>query len=557
MATAGPSLDALATELQALRNETQRDITRLNRAVDTTYSLFCAVVIFLMQAGFTMLEAGSVRERSVRDVLFKNLLDVSIGALMWFLIGYVLSSDGGSNGFVGLPQLGSFNASEASPFDVLVEFHPQQDGLAVAHDFMAFMYATTSATIVSGAVAERTQQRAYIFSSATMTAVVYPIVAHWLWSTPGWLSYRGTQAFNGGAFDFAGGGVVHLTGGVMALVAAAIVGPRAGRFHPTTRMPIKMRGSSSALFALGTVLLWIGWIGFNVGSTHGIVAEGAPLVAAQTAMRTTLAGSAGALAALTASRCRHKVGPLGQWGIWSFEHAANGLLAGLVSVTAGAPVLGDVSSILVGAIGGLLYYGASHFVQRCLMIDDVIDAFAVHGVCGLWSLLAVGLLAESGTTLLAPGGHGALCGGDGRLLANNLLASVCISLWAMGLGVMIFMPLRGLGFMRIPTDFEIIGIDIAELGRVAYDRGIGLEPGQAVNAVARPISPTISESTSGHPTNGTLVSPANEEQDDNQAEGHPEAVPVDSLGVEVELSGPPEGGPVDPGIVVGRAISSA
>ena len=483
-----------AFELELLRNETlQRDelvhddLARLDRAIATTYTLLMAIVLMLMQAGFAMLEAGSVRERGVRDVLFKNMLDFSIGAVAWYLLGYLFYSDSG-NCFIGMPTGLKLANGSSTPFAAIQEAHTMLHGQDVSQYQMSFIFAVTCATIVSGAIAERTQQRAYIFSSSAMVGLVYPVVAHWVWSSRGWLSFGGKSAVLGGAFDFAGGGVVHVTGGVMALVAAAAVGPRAGRFEHSAAGQGKLPGNSAVLITLGTLLLWIGWMGFNCGSVGDVTRAGAATLAAQVAVRTTLAGSAGSLAATTLARCRNRVGPMGQWGVWSLEHACNGLLGGLVSITAGAPVVNEWTALIVGAIGGLVYFSASHVVSELLRIDDVVDAFAVHGACGMWSLLAVGLLADG--SLPVPAGdtitnvdssapvddepaavvlvRGAFAGGGGSLFAAELVAALCISAWALALAVFIFGLAKRLKVLRISAEYEITGIDIAELGSPAY-----------------------------------------------------------------------------------------
>ena len=337
MASANLSAFATTAEFNAFRVEMHAALDALNNATETMWVLFVAVVIFFMQCGFAMLEAGTVREQSVRDILLKNLLDASVGSLSWFAIGFAFSTDGGG-AFLGMPSFHA-NSSVVTPFDALELAH----GADMGKYLMSFMYAVTCATIVSGAIAERTQQRAYIVSSSFVVALVYPATSHWVWSDCGWLSPRNPDALLGGVFDFAGGGAVHLTSGVFALVAAKIIGPRNGRFD-RWRRPVQMPGHSSALMVLGTLLLLIGWLGFNVGSVPRITAAGAPLMAAQTAVRTTLAGSAGSLAALTAGRCM-------QNNVWSLEHACNGLLAGLVSITAGAPAISNWASLLVGAVG--------------------------------------------------------------------------------------------------------------------------------------------------------------------------------------------------------------
>lgn len=481
--TAALERAALRLELAALRNETSLALDDLRHATDTVFYLLAAIVIFFMQAGFAMLEAGTVREQSVREILLKNLLDASVGALAWFLVGAMLAADTGGP-FIGWPRLAG-NATY-TPFEAVELVH----GTEAAKYLMGFMYAVTSATIVSGAIAERTQQRAYIISSSLMTALVYPVVVHWVWSTTGWLSRANPEAVLGGAYDFAGGGVVHLVGGTMALLAAKIVGPRAGRFGVPGGggrvVPVEMRGHSSVLVVLGTFLLWIGWLGFNVGSTKNVTAPGAALLAAQVAVRTTLAGSAGCLVSIGAARCVSKQ-------VWSLEFACNGVLAGLVSVTASAPAVGDIEALVIGAIGGLVYAGTSHIVRARLCVDDVLDAFAVHGACGLWSLLASGLFAK-GASVGGGGGGGVFAGGDGSLLAASLVEALSIVAWVSAFGLLVYAPLHHRGLLRIPQRAEITGMDISDTGRPAYDGPAWSPLGRApTSAVGLPVVPAEEE----------------------------------------------------------------
>jgi Amt family ammonium transporter len=457
-------------ELEHLHNETDAALGSLTEAVDTIWTLVMAIVILLMQGGFAMLEAGAVRERSVRDILLKNIMDVSVCAMVWAAFGSMLASDthGSFLGWRVLP-----NDTE-TPFEAIDVAQGEDKSIY----FLGYLYAATSSTIVSGAIAERTQQRAYIILSCAMAGLIYPAVVHWLWTDRGWLSWTNEDAVLGGAYDFAGASVVHLTGGVVALLAAKIVGPRAGRFHARDQPPNELRGHSSALSVLGTFLLTVGWLGFNLGSIRHITLPGAPQIAAQTAVCTSLSGSAGCLAAIGVMRCRRGTQ-------WSLEHACNGWLAGLVSITACASVVDSTISLVVGALGGFVYCAASHVVANVLRVDDVLDAFAVHGACGCWSMLAAGFLAN-GAAIVGPGPLGTFYGGDGQLIAANLLAVVSISAWALLLGTATLMPLHRAGLMRISAEFETTGIDVSEIGRAAYSSGAEAD-GQPVLAASREV----------------------------------------------------------------------
>jgi Amt family ammonium transporter len=539
-------LEALRNASAAMRaavDELHVEIGALQEATETIWTLFAVVVTLFMQCGFAMLEAGVVRERAVRDVLMKNLLDATLGAVAWFLLGSVWAADGGS-GFIGLPLM--HNATIVTPFDAILAAHTPDRGRYL----MGYVYAVTSSTIVSGAIAERTQQRAYLVSTIAMVGLIYPVVVHWIWSESGWLSRRSAGAvLGGGAYDWAGGGVVHLTGAALALIAAKIAGPRKGRFDPETGNPVELRGHSSVLLVLGTLLLFIGWIGFNVGSTPRITTLGAADEAAAVALRTTLAGSAGCLVAVLVANCRHRStssqarSPMPGAGRWSLEAGCNGLLAGMVSITACAPVVGDWAALLIGGIGGLLYALTSYIVVWRLQIDDVVDAFAVHGACGMWSLLVVGLIGD------VPGGAGGstsarglfLSGGGGQLLGAQLLAIASIFAWTMVLGWLLFSSLQRHGWMRIPTDFELIGIDISELGRSAYigpamerlNADGSIEPAQSI---ARTITPAPSDDrppASSAPQQQRVMAQQPQQASNEVVEGARVSPPAPDEGVEL------------------------
>ena len=329
-----------------------------------------------------------------------------------------------------------------------------------------YVFAAAAATIVSGAVAERAQLGAYLVYTTAITMFVYPVVVHWVWSSGGWLSAfncagegDANVALRGGMIDFAGSGVVHMTGGVAALCGAKIIGPRSGRF--VERKPVPMPGHSSVLQVLGTFTLWMGWYGFNPGSTLGIASAHFARDAARSVVTTTLAAAGGAITVVLLGRFTG--------GIWDVGCVCNGILAGLVSITAGCSTLTCGLSLLTGILGGGVYFGASKLVVRAL-IDDPLDAFAVHGACGLWGVLAVGLFASPDYGYNAEGAAGLFYGGPkaGVLLGVQLCGIVVQILWTSVTSSTLFFALKAARLLRIDVATEEDGIDVEKHGGPGY-----------------------------------------------------------------------------------------
>ena len=315
------ALDKLQAEVATLR----ATLAAQQDSADTFWLLFCGVLVFFMQCGFGMLEAGAVGSRSTQDIMLKNLFDAALGALLFWFLGYGFVNEGGS-GFIGFLPTGNRTSSYFATASLMQvdadETTPPASALEWANVFFQFTFAAASATIVSGAVAERTQLPAYICFSSCITGLVYPVVAHWVWAPSGWLSTSNPDAVLGGVVDFAGSGVVHMTGGIAALCGAIIVGPRTNRFDEDGRvlpMPghsavLQVFGSSPTIGCLGvrpdpnpnlnltqvlgTFILWLGWYGFNAGSTLGI-GEAQARLAARVVLTTTLAAATGGTSAVT------------------------------------------------------------------------------------------------------------------------------------------------------------------------------------------------------------------------------------------------------------------
>jgi Amt family ammonium transporter len=413
-------------------------------ALNNCMLFLTAVLVFFMQAGFAMVEAGFNSAKNAVNILFKNTMDFCVGSLLFFLIGFGIMYAGnyGVNqkehpyfafGGIGLE---GYSATATRSYS------PEVDWL------FQCMFAATAATIVSGAVAGRIKVGAYLIYSAVISGLIYPISGYWKWGL-GWLTQFGTQAADGSfpmAFqDFAGSSVVHAVGGFAGLAGAILLGPRIGRFVNGKSIP--MPGHSMPLAALGVFILWFGWYGFNPGSQLAFYQTAKIDGVMHIAMTTTLAASAGGLTATLLS-----------WLIFGrpdLSLALNGILGGLVGITAGCDAFSNPMAILVGAIAAVLVIGATLLLDK-LRIDDPVGAFPVHGVCGMWGCLALGLL---------PNAH--LSSGATNL-GIQVIGTLAISAWSFGTMMVLFSILKGVGYFRSSREEEEQGLDISEHGMKAY-----------------------------------------------------------------------------------------
>jgi Amt family ammonium transporter len=434
--------------------------------IDVHWILYCGTLVFLMQTGFAMLCAGSIRAKNAQNILLKNLLDACVGALWFWATGYAFAygqSGSDKNPFIG------------NNYFFLSKGYEGGDGY---HNwFFQFAFAATAATIVSGAVAERCSMAAYAAYSAFLTGFVYPVVVHWVWSGPGWLSAlkgRNKAALlNVGVVDFAGCGVVHMVGGAAAGIGAAVLGPRIGRFAGENPGPIK--GHSMPLVVLGTVFRWVGWYGFNPGSTLYI--GGASMVASRVAVTTTLAAASGGVANLF---IHYKLSQT-----YDVAEMCNGILAGLVSITSACPVVEPWAAVVIGPIGAVFYtLGAKLLVK--FEIDDAVNATPVHYFAGCWGLLAPALFAHPDHMREAYDNgdvSGLFYGGQGNMLACNFVALVAITVWVAALMTPFFIILKKAGWFRVPENIEIEGLDDSKHGGSAY--GIELAAADVRKAAER------------------------------------------------------------------------
>ncbi len=404
----------------------QEVLPEVEAAFDMIWLTIAAALVFFMQAGFAMVETGLTRAKNASNIIMKNLMDFAVGALAYFAIGWGLMYGASVGGFIGSDQF--FLAGATS---------------TVFRDwFFQVVFAATAATIVSGAMAERTKYAGYLLYSVFISGLIYPISGHWIWNG-GWLAQMGFH-------DFAGSTVVHSVGAWAALVGAILIGARRGKYvkvgGQTTVKAIQ--GHNMPLAALGVFILWFGWYGFNAGSTLA----GMDTDIAYVATTTTLAASAGAIAAMFTS-----------W-IWFGKPdpsmSLNGALAGLVAITAGTWVISPGASILVGFIGGVIVVLSVELLDKVMHVDDPVGAISVHGVVGAWGTLAVGLFGDLETI-----GSGLTRGGQ---IGVQLLGIVAVFLWVVVTAFVLFGILKAAKLLRVDEEDELLGLDISEHGAESY-----------------------------------------------------------------------------------------
>jgi Amt family ammonium transporter len=401
-------------------------------ALDTLWVLLAAILVFFMQAGFGMVEAGLIRSKNAGNVLMKNLIDFCFAALAFYMFGYAIMF-GGSGLLFGTEGWFLFGVGEnvgSLPLEVFWLFQAA--------------FAGTAATIVSGAMAERMRFVSYMAFSFLLSAFIYPVVGHWVWGG-GWLS---TLNF----YDFAGSTVVHGVGGMAAFIGAWLLGPRIGRYRKDGTANI-ISGHNIPLVTIGVFILWFGWYGFNAGSA---LSMSDPSLIARVAINTTLAPAAGAITAMLTS-----------WTIFGkpdLSIALNGALAGLVGITAPCAIVGSGASIFIGAIAGILVvYGVIGLNK--IKIDDPVGAIAVHGLCGIWGTLAVGIFGQ--VALGAPNDGLFYGGGFGQLGTQLLGVIACYGFIAITMTI-VFKAIDSVMGLRVPKETELRGLDLDEHGMDSY-----------------------------------------------------------------------------------------
>ncbi|MDC0950176.1 ammonium transporter [Flavobacteriaceae bacterium] len=403
-----------------------QDTAAIEGDMGMLWMLLSGILVFFMQAGFTLVESGMTRSKNAVNIAMKNLLDICVGSLTYWFVGYSLMYGDSSNGWFFWSGI------------------LQGDG---ADLFFQTMFAATAATIVSGAIAGRTKYSTYAIFTVVMTAFVYPIAGGWEWNG-GWLN----TAFEAEFIDFAGSSIVHGVGGFAALVAAFMVGPRIGKYVDGKVVPIP--GHNQILTTLGVFILWLGWFGFNGGSQLAWGGDDA-IGASAVVVVTNLAAAAGALGALITT-----------W-IWygkpNLAQTLNGALAGLVSITAGCGNMTEGGAVLAGLIGGVIVVFSIEFIEKKLKIDDAIGAASVHGVAGFWGTIVIGLWGVSGEEAI-----GLFNGGGSAQFVAQLVGALSYMLWAVVLSFVVFGILKATIGLRVTEEEEIAGLDVSEHGSIAY-----------------------------------------------------------------------------------------
>lgn len=421
--------------------DTAQNISELASGLNTVWMLLAAMLVFFMQPGFALVEAGFTRTKNTANILMKNFVDFMLGSLLYWFIGFGLMF--GVGGFLGAPHF----------FDL--SFY--DSGALPAEGFLIFqtVFCATAATIVSGAMAERTKFSMYVVYSVLISVIIYPISGHWTWGG-GWLMNGEAGSFMMDMFgttfhDFAGSTIVHSVGGWISLVGAAILGPRIGKYGKDGASKA-IPGHSLTLAALGVFILWFGWFGFNPGSQLAAATVGDQIAISHVFLTTNLAACAGGFSALAISWIKYSKP--------SLSLTLNGILAGLVGVTAGCDCVSAFGAIAIGAICGTVMIFSVEFIDRVLKIDDPVGASSVHGVCGFLGTLLTGLFSTS---------EGVFYTGSFGFLGAQTFGAIVIGCWAAGMGFIIFTTLNKVHGLRVPERIEEEGLDIYEHGESAYN----------------------------------------------------------------------------------------
>ena len=416
----------------------------LGISLDTVWMLLAAMLVFFMQPGFALCEAGFTRSKNTANILFKNFVDFMLGSvLFWFIgFGFMFASDGA--GFIGAPNFGDLS------------FYKSSAGLPT-EGFLIFetVFCATSATIVSGAMAERTKFSMYCVYSFFISLIIYPVEGHWTWGG-GWLCNADDasfmmQTFGATFHDFAGSAIVHSVGGVLALIGAIALGPRLGKYKKDGRSNA-IPGHSLTLAALGVFILWFGWFGFNPGSQLAASGEENRVAISHVFLTTNLAAVVGGLGTMFVTWIKY--------GKPSFSLTLNGVLAGLVGITAGCDMVSPAGAVVIGLVCGVILPFSIEFIDQKLHIDDPVGASSVHGVCGILGTIMTGLLSVSEGLFY---GHGA------GFLGAQVFGIVVIDLWAAATGIILFFGIKKIAGLRVDARIEEEGLDIYEHGESCYN----------------------------------------------------------------------------------------
>ncbi|PNH03009.1 Ammonium transporter 1 member 2 [Tetrabaena socialis] len=492
-------------------------VGHVSYGLNTLLLLFGGALVFIMHGGFAMLCAGSIRSKNAMNILLQTILDAAVSGVMFYCVGFGFAFGQGNkpNKFIGDALFGlSRYISHQTPSGAVGTLDADGNRWEVQpvgrwiDFFFQWAFAATATTIPAGAVAERFNFNAYLGYSIFISGFVYPVVAHWAWCYTGWANYGAilSPVFNAGYIDFAGSGVIHMVGGLAGLVGAVMVGPRLGRFDADGN-PVDMPGHSAILVVLGTVLLWFGWYGFNPTSvlyldySQGAGRSTFATVCGRAAVTTTLAACAGGLACLLNGFRKHRG--------WDLVGLCNGVLCGLVAITASAHVVEPWAALVCGFVAGLFFDFLCWLLLK-LKIDDPLSASPMHFGAGMWGVFFVGLLAKQEYIMEyywhAPSEDGRLTGknyypygafykhSNGKLLASQVVVILAIIAWTVCLMAPFFFIFKLFGALRIPPEVEEMGLDRSKHGGSAYNgtgaAGVAASPG---NDVMRNHSPPSSK----------------------------------------------------------------
>ena len=406
------------------------ELADLSYALDTFYFLICGVLVMWMAAGFAMLEAGLVRSKNTAEILTKNIALFAIACTMYLLVGYYIMYSSSAGGF--LPNLGFLIDTENSVDAVLAGGDDAPYYSMRSDFFFQVVFVATAMSIVSGAVAERMKLWAFLAFAVVMTAFIYPVSGYWTWGG-GWLSEVGYS-------DYAGSGIVHMAGAAAALAGVLVLGPRKGKYGKDGSIHA-IPGANMPLATLGTFILWMGWFGFNGGSELKMSDIGSANNVAQVFVNTNAAAAGGVIAALVLAKLWFRKADL--------TMALNGALAGLVAITADPLSPSALGAAIIGAVGGLIVVAAIVTLDK-LKLDDPVGAISVHGVVGIWGVLAV-----------------PLTNGDASFGAQ-LIGIVGIFGWVFIASLVVWLVLKAVMGIRVSEEEEYEGVDIAECGLEAY-----------------------------------------------------------------------------------------
>lgn len=441
IASAEPVIAEAVAEEAAIEADAVIEAPEVANGLNTVWMLIAAMLVFFMQPGFALVEAGFTRAKNASNILMKNFVDFTFGSLLYWFLGFgIMHGDGA---FCGVPNFMGLDFLDSGDLPT--------EGFLIFHT----VFCATSATIVSGGMAERTKFSMYVLYTIFISVLIYPVSGHWTWGG-GWLNDCGEGTFMHDVFgigfhDFAGSTVVHSVGGWIALVGASILGPRIGKYGKDGKSKA-IPGHNLCLAALGVFILWFGWFGFNPGSQLAAAGTADQVAISHVFLTTNLAACAGGFCALAVSWLRY--------GKPSLSLTLNGVLAGLVGITDGCDLVGDGGAVIIGAVCGTVMIFSVDFIDKVLKVDDPVGASSVHGVCGFLGTILTGLFALE---------DGWFYGAGPAFFGAQLFGAIVIGAWAAAMGFIIFTVINKVHGLRVEPRVEEEGLDVYEHGESAYN----------------------------------------------------------------------------------------